>query len=212
MACHTYLTILIGLVLKVTNQHGAPIPQGGRGCLQYITTYQHANGQKRVRVTTVARNWADPATAHAHIAASFDQVRIIFFSILFPSLFIHLPFCFDTFSPCFSFSLSTVIFSFLNSLAFFIVCLRYFSSYMISTIHVIIKAYNRQFVAVILLRGKQLKKGLVGNQKPYILGSGCRVDGSDGGLARRELGGGRRRAPLGRQDAHQALPEVRRVQ
>ena len=99
MACHTYLTILIGLVLKVTNQHGAPIPQGGRGCLQYITTYQHANGQKRVRVTTVARNWADPATAHAHIAASFDQVRIIFFSILFPSLFIHLPFCFDTFPP-----------------------------------------------------------------------------------------------------------------
>jgi len=58
---------------EVTNQHGAPIPQGGRGCLQYITTYQHANGQKRVRVTTVARNWADPTTALPHIAASFDQ-------------------------------------------------------------------------------------------------------------------------------------------
>jgi hypothetical protein len=59
----------------VTNQHGAPIPQGGRGCIQFITTYQHANGQRRVRVTTVARNWADPATALPHIAASFDQVR-----------------------------------------------------------------------------------------------------------------------------------------
>jgi len=58
---------------EVTNQHGAPIPQGGRGCLQFITTYQHANGQRRVRVTTVARNWADPATALPHIAASFDQ-------------------------------------------------------------------------------------------------------------------------------------------
>ena len=28
---------------------------------------------RRVRVTTVARNWADPATALPHIAASFDQ-------------------------------------------------------------------------------------------------------------------------------------------
>jgi len=58
---------------EVTNQHGAPIPQGGRGCIQFITTYQHANGQRRVRVTTIARNWADPATAISHIAASFDQ-------------------------------------------------------------------------------------------------------------------------------------------
>jgi len=58
---------------EVTNQHGAPIPQGGRGCLQFITSYQHASGQKRVRVTTLARNWADPATALPHIAASFDQ-------------------------------------------------------------------------------------------------------------------------------------------
>ena len=58
---------------EVTNQHGAPIPQGGRGCIQFITSYQHASGQRRVRVTTVARNWADPATALPHIAASFDQ-------------------------------------------------------------------------------------------------------------------------------------------
>merc|ERR1719187_2095288 len=58
---------------EVTNQHGAPIPQGGRGCVQFITTYQHASGQRRVRVTTLARNWADPATALPHIAASFDQ-------------------------------------------------------------------------------------------------------------------------------------------
>jgi protein transport protein SEC23 len=60
--------------VQVTNQHGAPIPQGGRGCIQFITTYQHANGQRRVRVTTVARNWADPTIALPHIAASFDQV------------------------------------------------------------------------------------------------------------------------------------------
>ena len=42
-------------------------------CLQFITQYQHSSGQRRVRVTTVARNWADPATALPHISASFDQ-------------------------------------------------------------------------------------------------------------------------------------------
>lgn len=36
-------------------QHNAPIPQGGRGYLQFITQYQHSSGQRRVRVTTVAR-------------------------------------------------------------------------------------------------------------------------------------------------------------
>lgn len=61
------------LFLEVVNQHGAPIPQGGRGCLQFITQYQHSSGQRRVRVTTIARNWADPATALPHISASFDQ-------------------------------------------------------------------------------------------------------------------------------------------
>lgn len=41
--------------LEVVNQHAAPIPQGGRGCLQFITQYQHSSGQRRIRVTTVAR-------------------------------------------------------------------------------------------------------------------------------------------------------------
>ena len=63
----------VATFFEVTNQHGAPIPQGGRGCIQFITSYQHASGQKRVRVTTLARNWADPTTALQHIAASFDQ-------------------------------------------------------------------------------------------------------------------------------------------
>lgn len=38
-------------------QHNAPIPQGGRGYIQFITQYQHASGQRRVRVTTVARKY-----------------------------------------------------------------------------------------------------------------------------------------------------------
>lgn len=41
--------------LEVVNQHAAPIPQGGRGCLQFITQYQHSNGSRRIRVTTLAR-------------------------------------------------------------------------------------------------------------------------------------------------------------
>lgn len=36
-------------------QHNAPIPQGGRGAIQYMTQYQHSSGQRRIRVTTVAR-------------------------------------------------------------------------------------------------------------------------------------------------------------
>lgn len=63
----------VALVFEVVNQHGAPIPQGGRGCLQFITQYQHSSGQKRVRVTTVSRNWADATTGMQHITAGFDQ-------------------------------------------------------------------------------------------------------------------------------------------
>ena len=41
--------------------------------MQFITHYQHPTGQTRVRVTTLARNWADPAISLANIAAGFDQ-------------------------------------------------------------------------------------------------------------------------------------------
>uniref|UniRef100_V5G0D6 Protein transport protein SEC23 n=1 Tax=Anoplophora glabripennis TaxID=217634 RepID=V5G0D6_ANOGL len=63
----------IALFFEVVNQHSAPIPQGGRGCIQFITQYQHASGQRRIRVTTVARNWADATANIHHISAGFDQ-------------------------------------------------------------------------------------------------------------------------------------------
>lgn len=63
----------VGVYFEVVNQHNAPIPQGARGCVQFITQYQHACGQKRVRVTTVARNWSDATTNIHHISAGFDQ-------------------------------------------------------------------------------------------------------------------------------------------
>ncbi|XP_044013279.1 protein transport protein Sec23A isoform X2 [Aphidius gifuensis] len=61
------------LFFEVVNQHAAPIPQGGRGCIQFITQYQHSSGQRRIRVTTIVRNWADATTSLNHIAAGFDQ-------------------------------------------------------------------------------------------------------------------------------------------
>lgn len=57
---------------EIVNQHTAPVPQGGRGCIQFITQYQHSSGQRRVRVTTCARNWVD-ASNTGHIAMGFDQ-------------------------------------------------------------------------------------------------------------------------------------------
>ncbi|XP_006824846.1 protein transport protein Sec23A [Saccoglossus kowalevskii] len=71
--CGLYPNTTVGLFFEVVNQHSAPIPQGGRGCVQFITQYQHSSGQRRVRVTTLARNWADAATNIQHIAAGFDQ-------------------------------------------------------------------------------------------------------------------------------------------
>ncbi|KAG7277751.1 hypothetical protein CRUP_023039 [Coryphaenoides rupestris] len=63
----------LALYFEVVNQHNAPIPQGGRGALQFVTQYQHSSGQRRIRVTTIARNWADAQTQIQSIAASFDQ-------------------------------------------------------------------------------------------------------------------------------------------
>ncbi|GAB1599854.1 protein transport protein Sec23A-like isoform X1 [Argonauta hians] len=71
--CGLYPNSTIAVFFEVVNQHNAPIPQGGRGYIQYITQYQHSSGQRRVRVSTVARNWADATTNIQHISAGFDQ-------------------------------------------------------------------------------------------------------------------------------------------
>uniref|UniRef100_A0A672PD96 Protein transport protein SEC23 n=1 Tax=Sinocyclocheilus grahami TaxID=75366 RepID=A0A672PD96_SINGR len=63
----------LAFYFEVVNQHNAPIPQGGRGAIQYVTQYQHSSGQRRIRVTTIARNWADAQTQIQSIAASLDQ-------------------------------------------------------------------------------------------------------------------------------------------
>ncbi|XP_065176879.1 protein transport protein Sec23A-like isoform X2 [Sycon ciliatum] len=62
----------VGVFFEVVNQHATPIPQGQLGAIQFITTYQHSSGQRRIRVTTVARNWAD-GTMLQQIGSGFDQ-------------------------------------------------------------------------------------------------------------------------------------------
>ncbi|CAJ0920433.1 unnamed protein product [Ranitomeya imitator] len=71
--CSVDPSTTLALYFEVVNQHNAPIPQGGRGAIQFVTQYQHSSTQKRIRVTTIARNWADAQTQLQHIEAAFDQ-------------------------------------------------------------------------------------------------------------------------------------------
>ncbi|KAJ3340011.1 GTPase-activating protein S23 [Gonapodya sp. JEL0774] len=47
------------------------VQPGTRGLVQFVTHYQHSGGTFRLRVTTIARNWADGVSPE--IPASFDQ-------------------------------------------------------------------------------------------------------------------------------------------
>ncbi|KAM8946061.1 protein transport protein Sec23B isoform 3-T3 [Pelodytes ibericus] len=71
--CSVDPSTTLSVYFEVVNQHNAPIPQGGRGAVQFVTQYQHSSTQKRIRVTTIARNWADAQTQIQHIEAAFDQ-------------------------------------------------------------------------------------------------------------------------------------------
>ena len=58
----------------MTNQAQAnqPVQQGQQRHLQLLTSYQHASGQYRLRVTTLSHTWADTSQL-ADIARGFDQ-------------------------------------------------------------------------------------------------------------------------------------------
>ncbi|KAK9717986.1 GTPase-activating protein S23 [Basidiobolus ranarum] len=58
------------IYFEVTNQSNNLAP-GSRGLIQFVTHYQHANGEYRLRVTTVARNLGE--TNSPEISLSFDQ-------------------------------------------------------------------------------------------------------------------------------------------
>lgn len=60
-----------GVYFDVANQHSNPIPSGTAFYIQFVTQYQHAAGQVRVRVVTAARCWCDPGAGE--VALGFDQ-------------------------------------------------------------------------------------------------------------------------------------------
>ena len=60
-----------GVYFEVVTPAGQPLQQGSRGLIQFVTHYQHSTGQQRLRVTTIARNFAEAGSPS--IAASFDQ-------------------------------------------------------------------------------------------------------------------------------------------
>jgi protein transport protein SEC23 len=68
-----YPNTALAFFFDVNSQQAAPLPQGGRGYIQFINSYQHASGTKRMRVTTVARNWVDAAVNMNQVSYSFDQ-------------------------------------------------------------------------------------------------------------------------------------------
>ncbi|KAJ2617421.1 GTPase-activating protein S23 [Coemansia sp. RSA 1285] len=61
----------VGVYFEVANQQSQALQPGSRGLVQLITTYQHSSGQTRLRVTTIARNWAEGSSPD--VPASFDQ-------------------------------------------------------------------------------------------------------------------------------------------
>jgi protein transport protein SEC23 len=56
-----------------TTQQGSAVPQGSRPVYQFVTQYQHADGRKRIRVTTTCRSWVDMATQQQSVIYGFDQ-------------------------------------------------------------------------------------------------------------------------------------------
>ncbi|XP_075242977.1 protein transport protein Sec23A-like [Convolutriloba macropyga] len=56
-----------------SQQTNQPMPPGGRGYIQFVTQYQHLSAQRRIRVTTICRPWAEVQSNLQYISAGFDQ-------------------------------------------------------------------------------------------------------------------------------------------
>eukprot|EP00300_Choanocystis_sp_HF-7_P005663 c141_g1_i2.p1 GENE.c141_g1_i2~~c141_g1_i2.p1 ORF type:complete len:428 (-),score=103.05 c141_g1_i2:105-1361(-) len=62
----------VALYFEVVNTATA-MPSGQQGMVQFTTVYRNSSGQFRLRVTTIARSWADAKTDSPLIAEGFDQ-------------------------------------------------------------------------------------------------------------------------------------------
>lgn len=56
---------------EVVTPAGQTLAPGARGMIQFVTHYQHSSGQYRLRVTTIARNFAE--AGNPAISDNFDQ-------------------------------------------------------------------------------------------------------------------------------------------
>eukprot|EP00164_Ancoracysta_twista_P005854 GFYU01008054.1.p1 GENE.GFYU01008054.1~~GFYU01008054.1.p1 ORF type:complete len:749 (+),score=265.01 GFYU01008054.1:130-2376(+) len=70
--CGADHTTTLGIYFEVVNQANNPAPQSRQNFVQFLTQYQHPNGQFRLRVTTLTHTWADPNDTQ-EIIAGFDQ-------------------------------------------------------------------------------------------------------------------------------------------
>jgi len=59
------------IYFEVVNPQGQSLQPGSLGLIQFVTHYQHSSGHFKLRVTTVARSWAEGNSPM--IAQSFDQ-------------------------------------------------------------------------------------------------------------------------------------------
>ncbi|GLJ49269.1 hypothetical protein SUGI_1041010 [Cryptomeria japonica] len=62
----------LAFFFEVSSQQSVKIQPGTAFFIQFLTQYQHGNGQVRLRVTTTARRWVD-GTQLQELAAGFDQ-------------------------------------------------------------------------------------------------------------------------------------------
>lgn len=69
--CGIFPSTTTAIYFEVVNQNTQPVQPGSRGMIQFVTHYQHSSGQFRLRVTTVARNWAEANAPE--VGQSFDQ-------------------------------------------------------------------------------------------------------------------------------------------
>lgn len=63
----------IALYFEITNSNANPLPAHKRRYIQILTTYQHASGRSRLRVTTLCGPWHSDPNDATPIGRSFDQ-------------------------------------------------------------------------------------------------------------------------------------------
>jgi len=66
-------TSTLAFYFDVVNQHNNPLPPNSKGLIQFHTSYTNGSGARILRVTTIARTWADPNQGNLQLIYGFDQ-------------------------------------------------------------------------------------------------------------------------------------------